>query len=130
MKKISILLCIMLLCLLSGCSKSPKDNAFTKDFIPALKNSSLSLKTEFVSEKELHLVGANIDSFAQCIGVLKEIGYVFDTEQGSSEESMINMQLWKGTNQQYTVNLCLILDFHDNTGASDYIRINYNPITD
>lgn len=130
MKKTSILICILILCLLTGCSDTKKENDFTKDFIPALENSDLNLKLNYESEKELHLIGANVDSFTQCIDLLKGIGYVFDTEQDSLEESMIHMQLWKGTNEQYSVSLCLVLDIHDNTGASDYIRINYNPLTD
>lgn len=71
------------------------------------------------------LVGANTETFEHCIDVFKEIGYTFDTSIGGEEESMVNMQLWKGKNTAYTVSLCLMLDIKDNTGASDYIKINY-----
>ena len=128
MKKINLLLLLCIFCLLTGCSNAKKDNDFTKDFMPALETSGLAFETDFVSEKELHLIGANVDSFVQCIDLLKELGYTFDTSLNNAEESMINMQLWQGKNETYTVNLCLVLDLKDSSGASDYIRVNYKPL--
>ena len=125
-KRTHILLLTFILCFLAGCANGKKDNDFTKEFIPALENTDLEFRTEFVSEGELHLVGANVDSFEQCIELLKEIGYVFDTNLNKDEESMINMQLWQGKNENYNVVLYLMIDLKDNTGASDYVKVCYN----
>ena len=125
-KRTSLLFLLAILFLITGCANSKKDNDFTKDFLPAFENSDLELKTKFVSEGELHLVGANVDSFEQCVELLKEIGYEFYVDFDTTEESMINMQCWQGKNELYTISVFLMLDIKDNTGASDYIRIYYN----
>lgn len=127
MKKKIILFLAVILVLLTGCSNGKKNNDFIKEFMPAFEKSGLDLKAEFVSEKELHLIGANVDSFEECVEVLKEIGYQFLSISNSSEESMINMQLWVGKNENYRVDMYLMLDLKDSTGASDYLRINYSP---
>ena len=125
-KRSSLLFLLAILFLLTGCGNSKKDNDFTKDFLTAFENSDLELKIKFVSEGELHLVGANVDSFEQCVGLLKGIGYEFYVDYKMTEESMINMQCWQGKNELYTISVFLMLDMKDNTGASDYIRIYYN----